>query len=176
MLKDRAKRPRSLSSWLILACALVVAAPAAADPDPPAPPRVILQHGDDFQRGRDWFRNWKTYLDNGGCLVRKSEGPPTIGPALHVGSGRQWLRFRFRTSYRPDRVEMVARTIGDSTHQYRDLAFRLMKDKHPGRTRWVAVSRPLIKAEIFIKLRAYWKDGGPCRRVDRVGWTFNVAP
>jgi hypothetical protein len=66
--------------------------------------------------------------------------------------------------------------VHEPAGQGRDLAFRLVKDEHHGSTRWVAVSRPLVKSNLYFILRAYWNEKVGCRHIDRAAWTFHVAP
>lgn len=172
-----AARACSASIGLLLAAAITAVTPAVADD--PGPPEVTLHDGKTHQRGGIWSSEWTTF-SGGGCATGIGDGFPKMGSAMHVGAGRGRLWFRFHTSQRPHKVAIVAWTAVDAEREpigpWRALAHRVKKDLRQGRTSWVAVSRPSVSSDLYLNVRAYWKDRGPCGGLDNGAWTFHVAP
>ncbi len=169
---------RRTAAFLAGAVVLVgVAAALPADAHDHQPPRLLLEHDDQRQRGINYHGWWTTRYEGGRCVAWDAVGPRAF-PETAVREPDPMAAIRLVKRQEPRKVVLRAwQVVGPDGQPVGD-ATRVETDVRPVRgaafRQWGVVFEPPFVGDNYLELLVEWKDVDGCGGAQGGYWGFHL--
>lgn len=161
---------------VLLAAAIASSiAPAAAHDH--APPRLVLEHQDDRQRGINYHGWWTTRYGSGGCVAWDAVGPRAF-PETAVREPDPQAVVRLVKRQQPSKAVLKAwqavgldgQPVGSATLVETDIR----RVRGAATRQWAVVFDPPFVGDNYLELFVEWKDVENCGGAQGGYWGFHL--